>query len=94
MHLYYNKLSTVVQAASSLSQYHENIGCPAQNDRRRLPRLIILNKEGMLGFLLQKFTDLADVISDLHQESFSRGWWAQLFSQVVTTVVKSCSCRR
>lgn len=73
MHLYYNRQFTAVQVASSLSQYHEKIGCPAQNGSRSLPHLISLNKEGMLGFLLQKFTDLGDVISDLHQESFSRG---------------------
>lgn len=45
-------------------------GCPGQNDRRRLPHLTILNKEGMLGFLCQKFIDWEDVISELHLESF------------------------
>lgn len=70
--------TAVVQVAGSLSQYHENIGCPAQNNRR-LPPLAILTTGGTLGCLLQQFADLGDVISGLHQESFSRGWRTQCF---------------
>lgn len=83
--------TAVVQVAGGLSQYHENIGCPAQNNRR-LPPLAILTTGGTLGCLLQQFADLGDVISDLHQESFSRGWQT-VFFQVVATLIKTCRCR-
>lgn len=70
---------------------YENTDCPLQNDRRKLPQFIIFNKEGMLGFLLQRCAGSGDVISDHYQKSFFRGWWAQFF---LITVIKSCRCRR
>lgn len=45
MHLYYNRQSTVVQVASSLIQYHDNMGYPAQNDKRLSHLIILIKKE-------------------------------------------------